>query len=180
MNRKGPRLTIVPVTLKTAQNFVARIHRHHRAPVGHKFSVGVVDETGTLRGVAMVGRPVARALDDGWTLEVNRVATDGCRNACSALYGAATRTAKALGYRRILTYTLPSEGGASLRASGWAPDGEGGGGKWNGTLRSGNERSNDWPLARKSRWVKTFGLVPEAPPPAEDASPDDRQLSLIR
>ena len=70
-------------------------------------------------GVAIVGRPVARMLDNGWVLEVNRCCTDGTRNACSALYGAAWRAARALGYRRLITYTLPSEGGASLRGAGW-------------------------------------------------------------
>ncbi len=79
----------------------------------------------------MVGRPVARMSDDGWTLEVNRVCTDGARNACSMLYGAAWRAAKALGYRRLVTYTLPEEGGASLRAAGWKLLGERGGGNWN-------------------------------------------------
>ena len=74
--------------------------------------------------MATVGRPVSRILDDGWNLEVNRVATDGCKNACSALYGAAWRAARALGYRRLLTYTLPSEGGASLRGAGWSIVGE--------------------------------------------------------
>lgn len=83
-----------------------------------------------MRGVAIVGRPVARLLDNGWTLEVNRVCTDGARNACSMLYGAAWRAAKALGFRRLITYTLPEEGGASLRASGWYCVGERGGGTW--------------------------------------------------
>jgi hypothetical protein len=86
---------------------------------------------GELRGVAIVGRPVARKLDNGWTLEVNRVCTDGARNACSMLYGAAWRAAKALGFRRLITYTLPEEGGASLRATGWRLLGERGGGNWN-------------------------------------------------
>lgn len=88
-----------------------------------------------MRGVAIVGRPVARSLDNGWTLEVNRLCTDGKRNACSMLYGAAWRTAKALGYRRLITYTLPEEGGASLRATGWRLLGERGGGNWNTPTR---------------------------------------------
>ncbi len=79
----------------------------------------------------MVGRPVARHSDNGFTLEVNRVCTDGAHNACSMLYGASWRAAKALGYRRLITYTLPSEGGASLRAAGWKLIGERGGGNWN-------------------------------------------------
>jgi hypothetical protein len=81
--------------------------------------------------VVIVGRPVARMLDNGWTLEVNRCCTDGTRNACSLLYGAAWRAAKALGYRRLITYTLPEEGGASLRGAGWKDLGLRGGGNWN-------------------------------------------------
>lgn len=124
-------LEIVPLNLKEANAFVAKFHRHHKPTVGHKFSLGVADESGTVRGVAIVGRPVARHLDNGWTLEVNRCCTDGVRNGCSILYGAAWRVAKAMGYRRVITYTLPSEGGASLRGAGWTCVGERGGGNWN-------------------------------------------------
>ena len=99
------RLDVVPVTFRQASAFVVQLHRHHDAPRGTRFCLGVEDETGLLRGVAMVGRPVARAYDDGRTLEVNRTCTDGCPNANSALYGAAWRAAKALGYRRLVTYT---------------------------------------------------------------------------
>ncbi len=112
-------LRIVPVRFRDACAFVAEHHRHLRAPRGHVFSVGVaVGEV--LVGVAMVGRPVARHFDDGLTLEVNRTATDGTRNANSMLYGAAWRAAKALGYRRLITYTQDGEPGSSLRAAGWA------------------------------------------------------------
>lgn len=113
------RLQIVPLTRAEAQSYVRRWHRHHKPSVGGVFQMGVVDTTGTIRGVAMVGRPVARAFADGYTLEVNRVATDGCENACSALYGAAWRATKALGYRRLITYTLASESGSSLKGAGW-------------------------------------------------------------
>jgi hypothetical protein len=111
-------LRTVPVSFKQAGQFVADWHRHHRPPRGHKFSVGVADGD-VLVGVAMVGRPVARMLDDGQTLEVTRVATDGHRNACSLLYAAAWQAARALGYRRLVTYTQQGECGASLRAAGW-------------------------------------------------------------
>lgn len=111
-------LQLVPVTFADACAFVAQWHRHHRPPVGHKFSVGVAADT-TLVGVAMVGRPVARHLDNGRTLEVIRTATDGTRHANSMLYGAAWRAASALGYRRLITYTQAGESGASLRAAGW-------------------------------------------------------------
>jgi hypothetical protein len=94
-------------------------HRHHQPPVGCKFCLGVADGADVLRGVAIVGRPVARLLDDGSTLEVNRTATDGTSNANSMLYGAAWRAAKALGYRRLITYTQAGEAGSSLRAAGW-------------------------------------------------------------
>src|SRR5438105_3083563 len=85
------RLTVVPLTLKSANAFVAKHHRHHKPVIGHKFSVGVVDDDGTLHGVAIVGRPIARAFDDGTTAEVTRTCTDGTPNANSALYGAAWR-----------------------------------------------------------------------------------------
>lgn len=114
-----PRLTVCPLPLDEANAFVRQHHRHHSPVVGHKFSIGVADESGTVRGVAIVGRPVARSRDDGLTLEVTRLATDGCPNACSALYAAAWRAAKALGYQRVGTYTLASESGTSLRAAGW-------------------------------------------------------------
>ena len=116
-------LTIVPISFRNACEFVAIHHRHHSPPVGHKFSLGVATEDG-LVGVAMVGRPIARAFDDGVTLEVNRTCTDGTANANSALYGAAWRAAKALGYRRLITYTQSGESGSSLRAAGWRILGE--------------------------------------------------------
>lgn len=112
-------LRVVPVSFRQASAFVAEHHRHHKPPRGMKFAVGVAlgDE---LVGVAMVGRPVARSLDDGLTLEVNRTAVaDRERNANSLLYGAAWRAAKALGYRRLITYTQAGESGASLRGAGW-------------------------------------------------------------
>jgi hypothetical protein len=113
------RLRTVPVTFAQARDFITDWHRHLRPPVGHKYSIGVADEGDVLVGVAVVGRPVARHLDDGLTLEVTRVATDGTQNACSILYAAAWQAAKALGYRRLLTYTQSAESGASLRAAGW-------------------------------------------------------------
>lgn len=127
-------LRIVPASLKEANAFVLAHHRHHKALPGCKFCLAVADGD-RIVGVAIVGRPVARGNDDGWTLEVCRVCTDGTRNACSALYGAAWRAAKAMGYRRLITYTLPEEGGASLRASGWGCVGRRGGGNWNTPAR---------------------------------------------
>lgn len=124
-------LELRPVDFETARQFVGEYHRHNKPPVGHKFSVGCYDGD-RLCGVVMVGRPIGRYLDDGLTLEVNRNCTDGTKNACSMLYGTAWRAAKALGYKRIITYTLESENGASLRASGWVCDGPAGGTHWTG------------------------------------------------
>lgn len=113
------RLTVVPIKQAEAKAFVNLVHRHHPAPTGSVFQLAVADEDGKIRGVAMGGRPVAPPWDDGWTIEVNRTATDGCENANSCLYGAAWRAAKALGWRRLITYQLASESGASLRAAGY-------------------------------------------------------------
>jgi len=115
-------MVLVPVTFRQACEFVTKTHRHHPAPRGWRFGVGVTDASGQLRGVAMAGRPVARALDDGRTVEVNRTCTDGMANANSMLYGAVWRAAKALGYVRAITYTQEGESGASLRAAGWVLD----------------------------------------------------------
>ena len=142
-------LSLCPVTFAEACQFVKLHHRHHKPVPGHKFSLAVVDESGEVRGVAIVGRPVARMSDDGLTLEVNRVATDGCDNACSALYGAAWRAARAMGYLRLITYTLPEEGGASLRGAGWRLIGEAGGGSWS---REGRPRVDLHPTREKLRW----------------------------
>lgn len=118
MEMSRSRLQIVPISIRDASAFVDRVHRHHRAPRGAKFALGVVDEAQELRGVVMVGRPVARHLDDGFTAEVNRSATDGCPNANSALYAAAWRVCQAMGYRKLITYTQEGESGASLRGAG--------------------------------------------------------------
>jgi hypothetical protein len=112
-------LHLVPVRFRQAAAFVAAHHRHHRPPSGLIFSVGVADDGEALRGVLVAGRPVARHYDDGRTLEVTRVATDGVFNGNSMLYGAARRASLALGYTRLITYTQDGETGASLRAAGW-------------------------------------------------------------
>ena len=123
------RLRLVPITWAEAVEFITRHHRHHRPPRGWKFGVAVADDD-AIRGVITVGRPVARHLDDGVTLEVNRCCTDGAKNAASMLYGAAWRAAKALGYQRLVTYTLDTEPGTSLRAAGWRLVGRTSGGSW--------------------------------------------------
>lgn len=141
-------LEIVPMTLKEANAFVAQHHRHHKPTVGHKFSIGCSDGE-EIVGVAIVGRPVSRHLDDGWTLEVNRLCTDGSRNACSMLYAAAWRAAKAMGYKRLVTYILEREPGTSLKAAGWKCIGRAGGLRWTGSRRP---EVDLYPAQMKKRW----------------------------
>jgi hypothetical protein len=150
--RKSARLSVVPCTLKAARAFVASHHRHHRPGSHGLFAVAVAREAADeVCGVAIVSRPSARMLCDGWTAEVTRCATDGTPNACSVLYGAAWRAARALGYRKLITYTLKSEGGGSLVASGWRSLGECGGGSWG---RKGRPRVDKHPTQMKIRWEK--------------------------
>lgn len=115
------RLTIVPAFRDEVARFVDEVHRHHGRPAGYICASAVADEAGQVVGVYTLARPSARALQDGWTVEVTRSCTDGTPNANSALYGAAWRVARALGYRRAITYTQEGESGASLRAAGWKP-----------------------------------------------------------
>lgn len=130
-----------------AASFVALHHRHRTPPVGHRFSIGAY-EGDRLCGVAIVGRPVARARDDGFTLEVTRLCTDGTKDACSFLYGCAARASAALGYRRIGTYTLKTEPGTSLKAAGWVIVGEVTGRSWDTPSR--RRRGN--PVEDKLLW----------------------------
>lgn len=146
-------LVLHPLTLKEALAYVGRHHRHHRAPVGGLFAVGCAVSGATEPcGVVIVGRPSARMSDDGYTAEVTRCCTDGSRNTCSMLYRAAWRAARAMGYRRLVTYTLPEEGGASLRGAGFRLIGEAGGGSWS---REGRPRVDLHPTQRKLRWELT-------------------------
>ena len=115
-------MKLVPITRKEARQFVARHHRHSQPHVVERFHVGLADDEGKLIGVAVAGQPSARLLCDGTTIEVTRLCTTGERNAASMLYGAITRAAQALGYTRAFTYTLQTEPGSSLRASGWIED----------------------------------------------------------
>lgn len=120
-------LEIRPITLRAANAYVAQNHRHNQPTSGHKFSVSVWDGD-RMCGVAIAGQPIARKLDDGLTIEIRRVCTDGTRNACSILYAACAKAARAMGYKRIVTYTLVSEPGTSLLAAGFKSTGEAGGG----------------------------------------------------
>lgn len=119
-----------PVTLREAAEFINTLHRHHVAPRGWKFGIAANDGEKVV-GVVTVGRPVARALDDGWTAEVNRLCTDGTKNAPSFLYAAAWRTCRAMGYRRLITYILAEEPGTTLKAAGWKLVGSIKGKSWN-------------------------------------------------
>lgn len=145
-------IEIVPMTLKQANRFVEREHRHHGEVRGQKFSIGcaVGDE---IVGVVIVGRPVSRVLDNGWTLEVLRCCTDGTKNACSALYAAAWRASRAMGYKKLVTYTLASESGVSLKAAGWRVVAEVRGGSWSRRDRP-RVVKNPAQLEFKFRWEK--------------------------
>lgn len=143
-------MILCPVTIRAAREFVDAHHRHHRAPQGGLFAVGVASAD-ELIGVAIIGRPVARAFADGWTAEVTRVCVlPSLLNACSMLYGAAWRAARALGYRRLVTYTLRREPGTSLRAAGWTELGRAGGGEWSCPARPRAKAS--FPTEPKTLW----------------------------
>ena len=146
---------IVPATLDEANTFIRAFHRHHDPVPGAKFCLAIsysgIGANDEIVGVAIVGRPVARMLDDGWTLEVNRTCVyKSFPNVNSMLYGACWRAAKALGYRKLITYTLPEESGASLRGAGWKIVAESaGGGSWS---RAERPRVDTHPLQAKIRW----------------------------
>lgn len=142
-------MTIVPITYSQAKAYVDANHRHHSASQGCKFCIGILDDSEVLCGVAMCGRPVSRHLDDGYTLEINRVCTDGTRNACSMLYGACVRVAKAMGYKKVITYILESEDGASVKASNFKFDGIAGGKKWTGV----RDKGQNIPHEMKKRFI---------------------------
>lgn len=135
-------MKVVPITLKQANAFVIQNHRHHGKVQGCKFCIGAVDDNGELRGVAITGRPVSRYLDNGTTAEITRLCTDGYKNACSFLYAACVRIAKEMGYKKLITYILISENGASLKAAGWLEQGICGGGNWNVKSRPRNDSPN--------------------------------------
>ena len=145
----GPdRLALCPITISDAKLFVGKHHRHHRAPVGGLFAVAV-SAGNRIVGAAIIGRPVARNNCDGFTAEVTRLCTTGEKNASSMLYGAAWRACRALGYRRLITYTLASETGISLMASGWTLVAEVRGRSWDCPSRPRVDRH---PTQDKIRW----------------------------
>jgi hypothetical protein len=150
------KLSLVPTSLAEANLFVSRHHRHHKPVIGHKFSIGLSDGE-AVRGVAIIGRPVSRYLDNGWTLEVTRCCTDGISNGCSMLYRAAWRVAQNLGYRRLITYLLYRETGASLRGAGFKLVGITKGGSWN---RISRPRVDSAELGQKQLWELIGSPVP--------------------
>jgi len=147
-------LTICPITLREAHAFVTRHHRHHGSDRGGKFAIGAA-RAGSIVAVAVVGRPKARLAQDGFTAEVTRLcsvdvaAGAHASGACSMLYAACWRAARAMGFRRLITYTLPSDPGTSLRAAGWKLIGEAGGGSWS---RKDRPRVDEHPTQTKLRW----------------------------
>ena len=144
------RLTASPISLKEANSFVREKHRHHPPVHRDKFRVACIDEYGNIVGVAQVGRPVSRILDDGNTVEVVRLCTDGTPNACSFLYARCANAARELGYSKIITYILESESGASLKASGWTHEADTKGHSWDCRSRP---RNTDAPICNKQRWA---------------------------
>jgi hypothetical protein len=149
---KAPmKLDVVPITFPEACAFISQYHRHHKPPVSWKFGCGVSDGAKVV-GVVTIGRPVARGFDDGWTLEVTRCCTDGTKNVASMLYGAAARAARALGYRRVVTYTLEEESGISLKAAGWRTVWQTKGGSWS---RQSRPRVDKAPTGPKTLWEAT-------------------------
>ena len=157
MDKQSLRLELVPISQKEAKLFVKRHHRHHKPPVGSIFQVACSNGN-KIVGVAIVGRPVARLLDNGWTVEITRLCTIGTKNAASMLCAAAWRIAKNLGYKKLITYILDNETGTSLTAAGFKNIGECGGGKWN---RKGRPRVDEHPLQRKIKFEKSENDGPE-------------------
>ena len=149
---------VFPITLKTAQAFIKEHHRHNDPPQGHKFSIGLLDG-GRLVGVVVVGRPIARFNDDGYTAEVTRCCVlDNQRNVNSKLYAAAIRAARSMGYRRVITYTLPEESGASLKAVGFRVDGitTNNPNGWDMPSRP-RRKPIKYPYCQKIRWIWEIG-----------------------
>ncbi len=152
-------MTLTPITLKEAMRFVADHHRHHGAPQGGLFAIGLSQDDEMI-GVAIVGRPVARMLDNGWTAEITRLCVlEGYHNACSQLYSACWRAARAMGYKRLLTYILESELGSSLTASNFKEIGLAGGGTWN---RQGRPRVDTHPIGQKKLFERVEGVSNES------------------
>ena len=147
-------LRVFPITLKQANQLVAALRRHHKPVVGHRFSIGVMDEAGVVHGAAIVGRPTGRKNPQYDWAEVTWLVTDGTKNACSMLYAAVARICKEMGFSRVQTFILDSEDGTSLKAAGWRFERMSEGGDWNVPSRGG--RRTDQPQSQKQRWFKEW------------------------
>jgi hypothetical protein len=145
-------MTIKPCSLKDANAFVESLRSHHKKVQGHRFSLAAYLD-GSMVGVCCVGRPVARMTDFSTVCEVTRLCTDGTKNACSKLYGAAARVCKEMGYEKIQTFILESESGKSLIASGWVKDSVTSGGSWS---RPSRGRIDKAPIVKKTKFVKSL------------------------
>ena len=146
------KLRLFPATLAQANEMIERLHRHHKRVVGHRFSIGCRD--GVAHGIAVVGRPVARATSQYSIAEVTRLVSDGTPHVCSMLYAACARAAQAMGFDEIQTFILADEPGTSLKAAGWHFDHMTKGRDWNCPSRSG--RRTDQPMCDKQIWSKTL------------------------
>lgn len=156
-------LYAIPLELREANALVADWHRHHPEDQGHRFTIGAIDADGVVHGAAIVGRPRARGYSNRDVVEVTRLVSDGTKNVCSFLYASAARSAKAQGYRRIQTYILDEETGASLRAAGWTYDGFVVGREWKHS--DGKPRANAHPTTDKGRWAKELNTRPDLSAP---------------
>ncbi|GAA6287386.1 hypothetical protein F200043G1_01590 [[Clostridium] innocuum] len=143
----------VPIELKDANEFVLQLHRHHPPVYRDKFRLACIADDGHMCGVIQAARPVSRHMDNGKTLEVVRCCTDGEHNACSFLYSRVARIAKEMGYKKIITYILDSETGASLKAAGWYKEADTYGHNWNCPSRPRNTKA---PVCNKQRWSKSL------------------------
>ncbi len=146
------KLRLFPATLDQANEMIERLHRHHKPVQGHRFSIGCEDSGGVVHGIAVVGRPVARAVEQYRVAEVTRLVSDGTPHVCSMLYAACARAAAAMGYDKIQTAILITEPGTSLIAAGWKFDHIITGRDWNCPSRGG--RRTDQPQCDKKSYSK--------------------------
>lgn len=151
-------MRVCPISIKEANSLVSSLHRHHKPVLSAKFAIGVRDRLDNLCGAAIVGRPVARMVEHTQVAEVTRLVTDGTTNACSMLYAACARAARAMGYYKIQTYILEEEIGTSLLAAGWEFEAFTAGGDWNHSKANAGTRRTDQPMGRKQRWSKQLNI----------------------
>jgi hypothetical protein len=139
-------MEVKPITLKEANEFVKKFHRHNLPVVGCKFAISALKD-GVLVGVGIAGRPVARLEDNGITLEILRVCTDGTKNSNSFIYDKIRKIAALMGYKRVITYTLKKESGSSLKAI--------------GAILESNLKPNSWNRLNRKRLEQPVYLEPK-------------------